>query len=377
MAKQNRIKTKYPGVFYILGKSIVGDTEERVYYIRYRKGERLIEEKVGRQLQGMTPARANEARSLRIQRKQLSNQEKREEKDNLESRWTISKLWKAYKQTQDNHKGKATDESRFNKHLRALFGEKETQEIEALEVDKLRIQLLKVLSPQTVKHVLVLLNRIINFGVRKNLCLPLSFKIQFPKVDNEKTETLTQTQLKELLKAIEEDENIQAKNFLKLVLLTGMRRGELFKLKWDDINFERGFILIRDPKGGKSQEIPMSIQAKEVLKNHEKPYPNSPYVFPGKGGQQRTEIKRPVNRIREKANLPKDFRPIHGLRHVFATLLASSGEANLYEIQKLLTHKSPKTTQRYAHLADESLKKKSNLLGKILLNTATQKSFNE
>ena len=117
-----------------------------------------------------------------------------------------------------------------------------------------------------------------------------------------------------------------------------MRRGELFKLQWQDVDFERGFIHIRTPKGGKDQTIPLNQAAREVLENH--PKSDSPYVFPGRGGKQRTEIRRPIDRIRKAAELPKDFRPLHGLRHTYASMLASSGQVDLYTLQKLLTHKS-------------------------------------
>ena len=65
------------------------------------------------------------------------------------------------------------------------------------------------------------------------------------------------------------------------------------------------------------------------------------------------------------AGLPEDFRPIHGLRHVFASALASSGQVDMYTLQKLLTHSDPKTTQRYAHLRDDALKNAADLAGKI------------
>ena len=78
------------------------------------------------------------------------------------------------------------------------------------------------------------------------------------------------------------------------------------------------------------------------------------------------DIKKQVNRIKERAGLPKDFRALHGLRHVYATMLASSGEVDMYTLQKLLTHKSPMMTQRYAHLRDETLKRASNLAGDII-----------
>ena len=72
-----RIKTSYPGVTYVDGTSITGKPE-RIYYIRYRKNGRLIEEKAGRQIQdNMTPAKANSIRTERINGKQLSNRERR------------------------------------------------------------------------------------------------------------------------------------------------------------------------------------------------------------------------------------------------------------------------------------------------------------
>ncbi|GAB6113134.1 hypothetical protein JCM14713_28920 [Desulfomicrobium salsuginis] len=64
------------------------------------------------------------------------------------------------------------------------------------------------------------------------------------------------------------------------------------------------------------------------------------------------------------AGLPKDFRPFHGLRHVYASILASSGEVDMYTLQKLLTHKSSEMTQRYAHLRDETLQKASSIITK-------------
>ncbi len=66
------------------------------------------------------------------------------------------------------------------------------------------------------------------------------------------------------------------------------------------------------------------------------------------------------------SGLPKDFRPLHGLRHVFASMLASSGQVDMYTLQKLLTHKSPLMTQRYAHLRDDTLKRASNLAGDLI-----------
>jgi len=65
---------------------------------------------------------------------------------------------------------------------------------------------------------------------------------------------------------------------------------------------------------------------------------------------------------------------MHGLRHVYASMLASSGEVDMYVLQKLLTHKDGRMTQRYAHLRDEALKQASQVAGDIVAGIAAEKS---
>ena len=139
----------------------------------------------------------------------------------------------------------------------------------------------------------------------------------------------------------------------------------MFRLEWRDIDFRRDFILIRDPKGGTDQTIPLNDAAKAVLKKHPK-RKGSPFVFPGRSGNMRTDINKAVGAIKKAAGLPKSFRALHGLRHVYASMLASSGKVDLYTLQKLMTHKSPVMTQRYAHLRDHALREASNLAGSIV-----------
>src|SRR4030067_675624 len=66
-----------------------------------------------------------------------------------------------------------------------------------------------------------------------------------------------------------------------------------------------------------------------------------------------------------KTGTPSDFRPNHGLRHAFASALASSGETDLYTIQKLLGHRTPLMTARYSHLHDEALRRGVDVMGRM------------
>lgn len=371
MPKQERIKTKYPGVTFIDSLGAIG--AERVFYIRYRRQGKVIEEKAGRQYaDDMTEAKANAIRSDRIRGKELSNEQRREAQKatKLEEagKWTLSRLWDGYEENKPESKTLKIDQGRFEKHIKPTLGSKEPKDIILLDVQRLTRNLSKKLKPQTVRHVLELLKRIIRFGMKNQYCRELPFPIDPVKVDNRTTEDLTPDQLRSLLKAIAESTDIEAANIMRMALFTGMRRGELFKLKWADVDFDRGFITIRDPKGGVSQKIPLNDQARDVLKHHPE---TADHVFTRCDGEPFKDIHRRVNAIKEAAGIGADFRALHGLRHAFASMLASSGQVDMYVLQKLLTHKSPIMTQRYAHLRDDTLRKASTLAGTII-EQATQ-----
>jgi integrase len=364
MAKQIRHKTSYPGVYFVEGKAIGRTGTERIYYIRYKRKGKATEEKVGRQYgDDMTPARAAGIRSQRIEGKQQDNQARRKITEEKKQSWTIEKLWDSYREQRPGGVNRS-DISFWNVYLKNTSGKKQPKNLVKLDTDRLRINLLKKRSPQTVKHVLALLRRIINYGVNQGFIAPLPFKITLPSVDNIKTEDLTPEQLQNLFEVINSTHLTTAANMMKLVLYSGLRRGEIFKLQWADIDFHRGFIHILAPKGGKSQKVPLNSNARALFESI--PEQESEYIFPARGGGPRKDITKDARAIKEAAGLPADFRPFHGLRHVYASMLASSGQVDMYTLQKLLTHKSPQMTQRYAHYRDEAMRRASDTVDDIL-----------
>lgn len=366
MPKQTRVKTSYPGVYYIVGHGSRG--EERIYYITYRRNGKLVEEKAGRQYQDdMTPARAAGIRAKRIEGKEPTNIARREEeraaREAESGKWTIKRLWELYQTNLEGLKSQAADKSRFTNYLRPDFSDKEPHEIVPLDIDRLKRKTLSGKSDQTVKHVLALLRRIVRYGVKKQLSQGLTFGLEMPSVDNQVVETLNKKELSHLLKALQESEDTQVSHLMLLALYTGMRKGELLRLSWNDVDLENGFVTIRAPKGGKTSRIPLNSAAHNVLKRHPR---ISDHVFCNHKKEPFLDIRKRVNIIRKAAGLPEGFRPLHGLRHVYASMLASSGQVDLYTLQRLLTHKSFQMTQRYAHLRDEALRKASDLAGEII-----------
>ena len=357
-----RHKTSYPGVFYRIRKRIGGTGTEKVFYAVFKRDGKAVETQVGRQYRdSMTPAKAATLRGQMIEGKAKTKADVRAEK--AVKVWNLAELWTEYKAQRPMTKALDIDDNRFSNYVLPTLGKKEPGALVPLDIDRLRIKLLKDKSPQTVKHVIATIKRICHFGMNKGLCPGLTFRPQMPKVDNRVTEDLTPDQLRALLDAIAVDENKIIGAMMRMALVTGMRRGELFRLKWQDIDHHRGFIRITESKGGKAQEIPLNPMAREILAGLEQ---TSDYVFPGENGGQRVSVQKASKRIRERAGLPKTFRPLHGLRHVFASQLASSGQVDMYVLQRLLTHKSPVMTQRYAHLRDAALRQASDLAGDII-----------
>ena len=222
-------------------------------------------------------------------------------------------------------------------------------------------------APATRKQVLALIKRVYNWAINRELYLgpnPAA-KIKAPKVNNQVTECLTKAELDKLIGVLDSWVNKRAALIVRFALYTGFRLDEVIGLEWKDVDIEKGFVRQVDPKGNPIT-LPICDEAVRILRDSKKylPIPDCSYVFPNKDGQRRVSFGKIWSRIRKNAELPDGFR-FHGLRHTFASHLASSGEVDLYTLQKLLNHQDPKMTQRYAHLLDEALRKGVNVADKV------------
>ena len=285
----------------------------------------------------------------------------------------LSAVWKRYEPWARKQKPKSsqTDFYYYRKHLSPSFSSKRLDQISPFDLEKLMVKMKstnnergKPYSAATIRHQIVLLSHLYSLASQwgmydgSNPCK----KVKKPIINNQMTEFLTTEELTRLLNVLDEWQNKMSTSFVSFLLYTGLRRGELFKLKWQDIDFERQKMKIRDPKGFKDQILPLSQKAIQSLKEVPREY-DTEFIFYGKNGNQRTDFRGPWYRIKKTAELPKAFR-LHGLRHHFASSLVSAG-VDLYTVSKLLTHKDTATTQRYAHLSDQTLKDAVNLSDKL------------
>jgi integrase len=392
---------RWPGVYYYEStRKRLNGRPDVCYYFTYKienpeydknvqktkenekKGETISKflqktEKVGWKSEGYTPHIAAELRSdlireLRHGKSVKTAKEIQREKIKLNRR--LDELADIYF---ENRKGSIDaakfDRYRYNKHVSPLLGNKTAREISPLDVEKIKKRM-EGLADATVWGALEILRRIVNYGVKVGLSESLSFKIDMPKRDNEVTEYLTPKQLERLNKLLDSWPSQDVARMLRLAMLSGMRRGEIFKLEDRDIDFIQGIITLRKPKGKKTASIPLSKPVAKILKDQQawrdEYFPKSPFVFPGKNGLKREDCSA-VYRIKRKANLPNKFRIFHGLRHHFGVTLANSGKYSLDMIGKLLTHKSIEMTKRYAKFLPNTVRNASERAAEMIQRQAT------
>ncbi|MFC5697493.1 tyrosine-type recombinase/integrase [Pseudomonas sp. GCM10022186] len=143
------------------------------------------------------------------------------------------------------------------------------------------------------------------------------------------------------------------KPMVVLTLNTGLRRGELFNLRWQDVNLQAKNITVagEGTKTSETRHIPLNTEALSTLKAWKKQGDGSGYTFPGQDGERMTDVKTAWLELLKNAGV-KDFR-WHDLRHDFASRLVMAG-VPLNTVRELLGHSDIKMTLRYAHLAPES-----------------------
>lgn len=142
------------------------------------------------------------------------------------------------------------------------------------------------------------------------------------------------------------------KHLVTLALQSGMRRGELFKLKWRDVDFDRGLITIRASvtKNRKRRTVRMNSTVKKALSEWFDQVPRKvEHVFTYQGKPLQS-VKRSFATLMRKAEI--EGIGFHDLRHCFASKKVMSG-VSLYEVKELLGHSSIKMTERYPHLAPD------------------------
>ncbi len=266
----------------------------------------------------------------------------------------------------------------FYKWIFPVIGEKRLIDLNAFDFETIKTRVLQAgRAPRTAQHVIAVIRTALNkakdwgFLNKEN---PAS-KVKIPRFDNRRIRFLTPKEAKTLLEECKKRTTPWNLIYpiVLLALSTGMRAGEIFRLKVQDLNFEEGVIYIRDTKSGENRIAFMSEEIKKELSELVQGKKKSEYVFSKPDGRSFEEVPEVFKRIvkdlkfNEGVTDPREKVVFHTLRHTFCSWLAMEG-VPLHVIKELAGHKTIQMTERYAHLMPDvrrkAVEKVFNLLRK-------------
>ncbi|GAB0119922.1 tyrosine-type recombinase/integrase [Acidisoma sp. 7E03] len=279
-------------------------------------------------------------------------------------------------------------------HIRPAIGTKKVADLRHADIEAMHRKIAAE-SPYSANRAAAVVSKMLSLAIKWEMRgdNPATGVERSPEHKRERY--LTGAEIAKLSEALGAHSERVSANAVRLLLLTGARKGETLAAQWKDFDLEAGIWIkpAATTKTAKLHRVPLSApaiallvgmkaEADEEFEKERRDYPKAvqcPYVFPGSDGKPLTDIKHFWSSICIKAGLAKavekkdaagravkdkDGNPvltwqttarIHDLRHTFASVLASSG-LSLPVIGALLGHTQAATTARYAHLLDDPLR---------------------
>jgi len=253
----------------------------------------------------------------------------------------------------------------YVKRLRGFFGDGTSlADITPRLIAEYKNQLFAAeLAPASVNRHLATLKKAFNLAMRewewcqRNPVLSVSME----RENNGRDRWLTVEEEHRLLAAC----GPWLRDLVQFALGTGMRMGEILSLSWRGVDLTRRTVMLFHSKNGERRTIPMNQTVLNLIKGRGTLRSlSADLVFPSKTHTplESGHLRRAFRLALKKARI-EDFH-FHDLRHTFATRLVQAG-IELYKVQRLLGHKSPMMTQRYAHHYPESLRDGVEVLDRI------------
>lgn len=317
---------------------------------------------------------------------------------------TLHDLWERYQVEHLPHKAprsQADERSIWEKIILPRLGKLKLSSIDHDAIDSFHRDITTVRgTPVRANRTVETLRRAFNLAIRWDWCErnPASGVRRNP--EDKRSRYLNKTEIGALALALNNHSEPMSANAIKLLMLTGARRGEVLGATWAMFDLDNGIWtkpsahtkqrrLHRVPLSGPAIRLLTEMKEEAARKARKEGISVSPYVFPGANGKPLTDIKRTwasvclkaglVEQVEKKARngkvmKDKNGKPVmteqpsvrmHDLRHSFASILVSAG-ASLPLIGQMLGHTQTQTTHRYAHLYDDPLRKAAETVGEVV-----------
>jgi len=320
------LKTHYPGVFKYVGKN------GTVYGIDYYSGGKKHREIIG-PLLGEAQEKLAEKKALAKKGPVLSASEKR--------KITFKMLKEKYCELQQGVRSFEVSKKHFVRAVSSFFKDKRLFQITPLDIEQFKKQRKempvrggKIRSDVSVNRELEVLRHMLNKAIEWGMLDENPFnrfkESIFFEERNDRVRFLEEGEIKKLL----DFSPPYLVNLIKGAIFTGLRKGDLFNLKWSDVNLEKGFLNYREQK--KREKLGFKYLNGDMIDLlMQIPKGESDYIFLGPDGKPLKDIKRSFHTALKKAGI-KDFR-WHDLRHTSASHLLTRG-ASMKAVQEHLGH---------------------------------------
>lgn len=337
------------------------------YFIKYTDpiSKQYRSEKIGLKSQGITEQYAYNKRSERLNQLRLGENPLKKMKLQILFDSLAQNYFVELERSSKSPASIKNEIGRYNLHIKPVLGNKNAFSITSDDINELKyLKYQEGKSDTTVKHIVTLISTIFNYAIKsevydgKNPCV--SLKVKKIKLNNARERFLDKGEVEILLN----DERIQAKplldRYVRMALSTGARLGTILDIQKKDINVGTRTVVLKNLKTNSIYHGFLNEQLFPDLEFLKGMKPND-YVVSVSGAK--TEQTRVQHQLKPILDLlfnegldKKDSRNrvvVHTLRHSFASILAMNGTP-MYRIQKLLDHKDPTMTQRYAKLSPDS-----------------------
>ncbi len=280
-----------------------------------------------------------------------------------------------YMPVQRQNKSKVScdkEEGFFRNWMTDVIDTMPMKEVSGFSLEKLKKKMADAgRSPKTINYCLGTVRQVFNFAARHGLYTgrnPVSL-VKKPKVDNRRMRFLSKAEADELFEALAERSQ-DLHDMALLSLHCGLRAGEIFALRWGDVDMERNMLMLVDTKNGETRAAYLTDGARLMFEGRERGGKDE-LVFPDqRHGGMRKEISNVFQEVADELFNEdvedRRFRVVfHTLRHSFASLLVENG-VPIFSVKELLGHKSLAMTTRYSHMAPDTLRKSVDVLDQAL-----------
>lgn len=388
-------QTTYKGVYFGWVQRKGSSQLQKSFVIRWMRAGKPHTEWVGTQHEDdMTPARANNIRSSYIEGTKTCKAEKKKaaiQEKAKANHGTFDNIYQHYENNYERLRQKKrgvksfrSDELRYKIYISPKFGTRVPSSVSTEELDDFKAELKNTkkrrgnkdeyLSEGTIWQILEIIRRLQMHAIKKmgldGFASPYSPK----KPTTRKMYLLKEIQIRNLVKACQDYHDRQTANAVLILLLTGARKGEILGLRQSDVDEEYGRLHFRETKIGTEDNIPLSPDVAEILKNHIT-VEGSEWVFVHPNGERLKEIWWGAKTIFKNAGLPPTFR-IHDLRHTFISKMLSKG-VPLKTVMEIVRHKNIATTMQYMDADEDAQREAMNKAGDIFLNSEGRNSLSE